>query len=803
MKDKTRIHIVPQSHIDVVWLWRYDPETIHRCCKPTFTQAIENLDRFPEYTFAQSQVPLYEPMERVYPGVFDKIKKYIHEGRWEIVGGMYVEPEGGEPCGESLVRQCVMGKRYFQQTFGVDVRTGWQPDAWSHPWQLPQIFKKSGIDSFLFRRGDMGEKLFWWESPDGSRVLTFRFDDPEDPPFPGWQETARTFKDRYGVNDTMIVIGWGDHGGGPKADDIQATLKFAKETASEASVEFSTFDRYSKAVLDREPDLPVIDRELGFQLQGDLTNVQEIKKSNRECENILLSSEKWASIASQFLNADYPSGEFEEAWKKLLFNQFHDILGGSLIPPAIEDAMGFYRSVRESCTSIMDMALTTIAKNIDTQGEGLPIVVFNPLSWTRTDFVEVELRYEKDPEHLRLRDSDGHDIPIQLLATHKEKKTTRLRFLFVASQVPSLGYKTYYAVPTSTAHESNTSLTVKDNSLENEFFRVEIDPQTGCVSRLFDKRNMREALNSSQRGNLPIAIEDEGDSEGRFMVGSDSYGKPPGPESQIVSDPSISIIETGPVRVAIRIEKQYQQSRFIQDIRLYTGIPRVDFQLTVDWHDIHRMIKLAFPMALETPEVTYDAPYATAVRPADGLEYPAQMWVDLFANGYGVSLLNNGRYGHDVQDNVVRMSILRSPTEPAYNTDEGIHILDYSLYPHQGAWQNAEVKRRGYELNIPLMAVAEAVHEGRLERDHSFFEVQPDNVTLEVIKQAYDTNEVVFRFYEMHGESCTARLTCPVPFRAAKETDLLEKELQSLQISGNTLEFPITAHEIKTIKAKI
>ncbi len=812
MGDPLRIHIVPQSHIDVVWLWRYDPETIHRCCAPTFTRALDNMDRFPEYTFVQSQVPLFEPMETVYPAVFQRIKDRVAEGRWEIVGGMYVEPEGSEPCGESWVRQCVMGKRYFQQTFGLDVRTGWQSDAWGHPSQLPQIMSKSGIDAYLWRRGDAGgsrtdvqESMFWWQAPDGSRVLACRFIDPEAPPFPGWERTALRGRERYGVHDTLVVIGGGDHGGGPDPDEIEATLQWAEEVAPDVSVEFSTFARFAETVLAQEPRLPTVETELGFELHADMTNCGEIKKNNRFCENLLIASEKWACVAALVSQNSYPQEELEQAWRKLLFNQFHDILGGSLIPEAYDDAMILYRSVRESGSHVLKTSLAAISERIDTAGESLSVIVFNALSWARTDVVELDLPAAILAERPLLRDESGRTIPVQKLERLEGGDEQRIRCVCVARDIPSMGYSTYRLAEEGGGAGTAETVTGTDRSLENEFFRVELDPVSGYVSRIVDKREGIDILEDSQWGNTLVAIEDEGDSEGRFVIGDDTVGKPPGRETEIGGEPLMHPVEKGPVRAALRIERPYRNSRFIQEIRLYAEIERIDFRLTVDWHDVHTMIKVAFPLALDTPEVTYDAPYATVVRPADGIEYPAQKWVDLFdaergAEGYGVSLLNDARYGHDVQGNVVRMSVLRSPTEPAELTEAGTHILAYSLFPHRGSWRAAGVKRTGYAFNQPLTAVAETAHDGPLTRERSFFTVEPGNVLLEVVKRAYDSDEIVLRLVETDGTDCRVRVVSPARILRAYETDLLERDCDELRASGTALDFDIQGHEIKTIR---
>lgn len=789
------IYVVPQSHIDVAWLWRYDPETIHRCCKPTFSMALQNMDRYPDYTFSQSQVPLYQAVEEVYPELFERIKGYVEEGRWEIVGGMYVEFEGGEPCGESIVRQCVMGKRYFLERFGVEVKTGWQEDAWSHPWQLPQILKRCGMNSYMFKRGMKGERLFWWRSPDGSTVLAYN-SRVHGEPSQSWIDLLGELRERYGVDRAMIRIGRGDHGGGPTPKEIEAIKRFAERVSPEVEVKFGRFVDFVEDLLAQNPELPVLNDELGFELVGDLTNCGEIKRNNRLCENLLLTTEKFCSIASILFGEPYPSEELYESWKKLLFNQFHDIIGGSGIPPVCRDAHRFYEIIRESGERLLGDSLALILKRADTTGEGSALIVVNPLPWERTDIAEAEFHLPEGEEILLL-DEEGNAVPIQLVERRKERGEQLVRFIFIAERVPSLGYKTYRIVRGARA-EHPTPFSIDGLRVQNEFFSLELDPETGCLKSLLDRRNGREIL--SGMGNLLVAIEDEGDSEGRFVKGSDTIAAPPGKARDIVSDPSIEICEEGPVRAKMRIRRRFRSSSFIQEITLYSGIDRVDFNLTIEWHDIHWMIKVAFPLNLDGPEVTYNTAYGSIVRPADGLEYPAQRWIDLSGREYGVALLNNGRYGHDVEGCRVRMSLLRSPTEPAYNTDEGVHQIGYSLYPHPGGWREAGVMRRGYEFNCPLITLVEDGHPGELPPSFSFLDVKPDNVIVEVLKRAYDSDDFVLRLYEIHGEGCQASIRLPCEINSAFEADLMEREIGEIEFEGKLLKVQMSPYEIKTIK---
>jgi alpha-mannosidase len=786
------IHVIAQSHIDVAWLWRYDPETIYRCCKPTFTLATDNMDKYPDYTFSQSQVPLYEATADTFPKLFEKIRKYIKEGRWEIVGGMYIEFEGGEPCGESIVRQCVVGKRYFMEELGIDVKTGWQEDAWSHPWQMPQIFKKCGISSYMFKRGAKGERLFWWQSPDGSKVLACKphHGNPSD----SWKEFFSNMKEHYGVKDVMVRIGRGDHGGGPTPTEIEAVKKFAQEVSPEIEVKFDTFNNFMETLVAQDLDVPVINDELGFELTGDLTNCGEIKKSNRECEILLLNAEKFCSIASTLFGDPYPSEELYESWKKVLFNQFHDIIGGSGIPPVCRDAARFYEIVRESGERLLKDSIDTILENVNTEGEGVPVFIVNPLPWERTELAEVTVQLSEASEAVRLLDEKGSQVPIQIV----EEQEKYVKFIFIAEGVPSLGYKIYRVIKGRVSYANPFS--IDGSKVESELFSIEIDPDTGCLKSILDKRNGKEILHGSDRGNMLVAIEDNGDSEGRFVRGSDTIAKPPGKAWELLSEPSIEICESGPVRTKVRIKRSFHNSSFTQDIVLYSSIARVDFNLTVDWHDVHWMIKLAFPINVENAQVTYDSAYGSVVRPADGLECSAQKWVDLSSPDYGIALLNDSRYGYDVEGNTIRMSILRSPTSPAYNTDEGVHLIGYSIYPHSGDWRDGDVMRRGYEFNYPLTAVVANSHPGELPSSHSFMKVEPENVIVEVLKKAYDTDELVVRLYETRGESCSASITMPCEISSACETDLLESKIGNVEFEENVLKTRVGANEIKTLK---
>lgn len=825
------LHIIAQSHIDLAWLWQFDPETIHGCCQPTFSLATENLDKYPEYRFSQSQVPLYTATAKAFPDLFAKMTTAITRGAWEIVGGMFVEFDGGEPGGEALVRQCVAGKRYFQATFGVDVTTGWQEDAWTHPWQLPQILRKCGMDSYMFKRGAKGDNLCWWQSPDGSRVLAYKpYHKGHKGPSKEWLRFFEEMQEKYHIDDVMIRIGKGDHGGGPFAKDIEAIKRFAQQVAPNLDVKFNTFAGYVKVLMDKtqasdrkhanpqkSPTIPVLNSELGHELAGDLTNCCGIKQSNRFCEVLLLRAEFLATLANLVLQRQYPYAELEQAWEMVLFNQFHDIIGGSGIPPVCKDAQRDYTQVMATGGQVLSGAANALAGAIITQhgniGEkslpGKPIIVFfNSLSWDRTYPARIFL------DQVQLRDATGfglyddQDNPVPIQITSSRKQDSQAGEIIATIRCPSMGYASYYLGPRVEC-KVPIPTRAEGTRMENAFFRIDLDPLTGEIAKLFDKRTGKEILSKSLHGNRLVALRDKGDSEGRFKKHKDADNRPPTKEHKISTDPQIRVTESGPLRAKIEVIRKFQHSLFIQEIILHAEIPRIDFYLEIHWFDVHYMIKIAFPFVLQDGmgdiEVTSDSAYGAIRRPADGTEYPCQKWVDLYSPkaNYGVAVLNDARYGYDVLGSSFRLSILRSPTTPALNTDNGIHAMRYSLYPHVGTWQAAKVMQQGYELNYDISSHDETIHGGSLSQSLSFLRVKPANVIVEVVKLAYDSKCLIIRAWETEGTACDAELTLSWPLAAAEETDLLERSTKPqkvFDIHVNQIYAHFGACEIKTLK---
>jgi alpha-mannosidase len=832
------------SHIDAARLWPWT-ETVD-VVKRTFSTALQLMNEYLTYTFTQSAAQYNAWLADKYPEINEEIKKRIKEGRWEVVGGMWVEPDLNMPDGESIARSILIGKRWYRQNYGVDVRIGWNPDSFGYNWQLPQIYRLSGIDYFVTQKMAWNEtnplplKLFWWESPDGSKVLTY---------FPhGYANTsldpvrlAADFKEAReyapGLNEMMDLYGVSDHGGGPtramldeasawmKPDAVSPTMRFATASTFFSDVEkkiapqSETWDYQRIAGGYHDPadppagqiSIPTWKDELYLEFhRGVFTTQAVFKREMRESSEEALNAEKLAALA--WLEGDpYPGDELTEAWKKVTFNQFHDTAAGSAIGIVYQDAKQDYDQVRWMTGEIWQKALATIASKIDTgidtgidtsMGAGVPVLVFNPLGWERSGIATVSVQMPEPATAVSVLDSSGRVLPSQILA--KDEQTHTFQLLVDTARVPSVGYEVLHVTPGGRPFASD--LRVEGTTLENDVLRVIIDPKSGCIKSLYDRKANFETLAVGACGNELEAFPDLPKKYDAWNIDPGTLDEPP---VRLTKADSVQVVEKGPVRAVVRVTRTWQSSKFVQDIELYTGSDQVVVANDVNWHERHVLLKAAFPLAASGPFATYEIPYGSIQRPTTRnnswekarFEVPALRWADLGDDRQGMSLINDSKYGYDAVGNLLRLSLLRAPTYPDPNADQGRQQFSYALYPHAGRWQQAFTIRRGYEFNCPLPATQVEAHGGLMPPRQSFIAIEPNHVTLTAVKKAEDSHALVLHIYEWGGQTGEVSIAVPPGFTNALQTNLMEdSDGPALPIENGKISFTIRPYQIVAIK---
>lgn len=814
---KYSIFIAGNSHIDLAWLWRWR-ETVE-VAKETFSTIMDNMEEYPDIIYIQSQAQAYKWMEEYYPEVFERIKEKVEEGRWEVIGGMWAEPDCNLIDGESFIRQILYGKRYFKEKFGVDVKIGWNPDSFGYNWNMPQFFKKSGIDSFVTQKISWNDTnifpyfLFWWEAPDGSKILSY---------FPPTGYVGRLYAERManglkqfekntGKKDVFILYGLGNHGGGPNREMLNRARGYEKQSIF-PKIKHSHFSQYLKKIKKTDLEsLPVWKDELYLEYhRGTYTTQAETKKFNRKSEVLLSNAEKISSFAF-LLGKDYGHKNLKNAWEKVLMNQFHDILPGSSINPVYEDARESYLEAQNLAKKELFESLKHIAGKIDTsQGEkGIPLIVLNSLSWDRDGVIKVKLPAEFQGEAKVLSDS-GEEIPSQVITS---PEGTIL--CFIAKGVPALGCKTY-KMQKGKGETYASSLKAGETTLENRFFRVTLHPQTGNIISIFDKLEKGEVLAPLGQGNQLQLMEDIPDQWDAWNIGCT------GRHWNLDKAESIKLAKKGPVMASFKVKRSYlgfskakrqptpyfPSSFFTQEIILYEDIPRLDIEMKADWWEDHVLLKVAFPVDVESDKAIYEIPFAHVARPTARntdwekarFEVPAIRWADLSDREYGVSLLNDSKYGYDIKDNVMRLTLLRSPLWPDPMADRGKHKFSYALYPHKGDWKEADTVLRGYEFNYPLQAFITDSHPGEFPSSFSFFKASPTNIILVTIKKAEDRESLILRLYESEGKETEALVEFLHRPNKIYELDLMENRLHSVPAKENSLSLKFGKSEIKTLE---
>ena len=817
-KDYTA-HVVGYAHMDMAWLWRWE-ESIHDIMYNTFSNQLKLMDQFPDYTFSQDQAVVLDAMEHYYPDIFKGLQEKARTGNFVPATSGWVQMDENVSDGESLVRQFLYGQKYSKEKFGHYIRMAWQPDVFGHPITMPQIAHKAGIELYLFNRPHDPTRppIIWWQGLDGSRVLGYTSPGEYTQTMDHWHTTVLGMKnaDRAGVKNIMVLYGMGDHGGGPNPEDIAGIAKL-NASPNEIRVKPTNVAEYIDILLTEKKDFPVYEKELNPVFPGCYTTQVEMKRHNRQTEQLLLNAEKMSELAVFFDYRDYyPVRDISEAWKLALLNQAHDLAAGSGIGPIYADAARQYQEIFERGGRALTFSLENLGLQLDTRGEGVPLVVYNPQSWDRTGLVTAEV--------------SAFSLPARLVAVHGEEKTPvqilkapakagareTATVAFVAQKVPQMGLKLYHLVAdTGNPPAAASSLQVGSEPrpyLENEFLRVEINPETGNIARLYDKANKREAFHGE--GNSLTAWEDTAE---QALKTSKEYAGPAwdigltGKKWDIDKAARVEITEQGPVRATIRVVHRFRDSEFTQDISLIAGAPRVDVAMTMDWYERATFLKAGFPIGAASSKVSAEIPYGVIERDQTGEEAVMGKWVDISSSDYGVAIINNGRNGYDAKDNAIHLSVVRGPWGPDPRADEGEHTFGYSIYPHKGGWREGQVQFQALAFNSPLLALQEPQHaspqeqwagkKGGLPEAYSFIKTNSDHVVLYALKQMegfYDTDAIA-RFVECEGREGDVTLEFPRRLRVT-ETTLLEDVSVGPVGEGTTIRFNMKPWEIKTLR---
>lgn len=812
------IRLTGNAHIDLAYRWRWN-ETVDRVTPDTFEGVLRMMDQDPKLTYAQSQLSLYEEIQRNRPDLFQRIRQRIAEGRWSVVGGQWAEPDAILPGGESLIRQFLIGMEYARKELGVGkVEIAWVPDSFcGQALTLPQIYAGCGIKYYLFGRGAPSERrIFHWQAPDGSRVLAYSLPVPYNSLLQeGILEKLRDWWRITGYADALILYGEGDHGGGPRETDAKRLLEWQKR-ADLPPVSHQTPESYFARLTAQKREWPIYQGEMGLgegevgtaegSWRGSYTSQTRTKWANRQMENLYLTAEKFAALGSLLQRKPlFPRVDFRQAWKLLLRLQFHDILPGTSIGDVFDDARQEYDWLRQEGERLLRFGLEVIGSRIDTRGEGIPLVIYNPTSWARSEVVEAALSFPIQPRDITVEDSSGRTVPSEVISAATDGNPVRLR-LWV-KDVPSIGYR-LLRVKERKQPEFAATLSYGINSAANEYLEVKWDAE-GLVS-LFDRRLKKECL--AGKGNRLLLIGEKSSSSWDYFPSGEVFSLQPVKTAEVV--------EKGRLQTVVRWIDRSETSLFTREMILKAGVPRLEFRLIVDWHDHDKMLKIAFPATVAEGHAFYEQPFGVIERPTTGSEWPAQNWVDLSNNELGLSLLNDGKYGHDVQGTVIRLSVVRGARDMDPRMDEGMHSFRYALYPHTGDWRQGHTTRQAQEINQPLRPMQENHHIGTLPPwgaralvreslppEYSFFSIEGgENVILSALKVQqgdWSPANLILRLYECEGRDTEVKIRLPATAREIIETNHLEDPLPDqpeLQKEGNGFRLKIGRHQIRTFR---
>ena len=772
-----RTHLaVGNSHLDTAWLWPLR-ETRRKAAR-TFSTACTFLDREPDYRFVASQAQQFAWIRDDHPGLWDRIRAHVDAGRFGLVGSTWVEPDCNVPSGESLVRQIVHGKRFFREAFGVDSPGLWLPDTFGYSAAMPQILAQAGIGWFMTQKISWNEvnrfphHTFWWEGIDGTRVFTHL--PPADTytgdfSVPNLLHGERNFEQRDTLDLSLYLYGHGDGGGGPDVDMLERARRLA-DLEGFGRVELTTAaDAMDRIRAEGEAaGLPVWSGELYLEKhRGTYTTHGEVKRANRELEGALRDAELWSSAAARLTDATVPVEELDQAWKTLLLHQFHDIIPGSSIHWVYDDTAADHASVRAITDRIRGEALAALASGVDVGAADRPVLVANSLAWPRDEVVEI----------------DG-----------SLRRVT----------VPACGWSVVDLAESPA--DDHPPLTFGAGWADNGILRVEWDGD-GLLRSVHHHPTGREAVAPGAAANLLQLMEDRPAEWDAWDIDRTAFDT----AVDLTEADSVELIESTASRVGLRVVRSFGASRIEQLVRLTRGSGRLEIRCQVDWHEDHKLLKVAFPLDVRSSVARHEIQFGHVERPTHAntswdearFETCAHTWVDLSDGEFGVALLNDSKYGHDVSGNVLRLSLLRAPTWPDPVADRGHHRFAYALYPHAGLPTTGGVIAEAHAFNTPLQVVAVEGSGGVLPAEHSVVAPDDPGVVVTAVKQADDGDGTIVRLHEAFGSP--RRLGLRIPGAStAERVDLLEQPTDGgpVTVREGVLDLALRPFELCTLRVR-
>ena len=765
-----RIVAEAHAHIDTAWLWPV--REARRKCARSFSTVLALMDEHPELRFACSQVQHYAWMREHYPTLYARLRQRVAEGRWEPVGGMWVESDCVIASAESLVRQVVHGKLFLIEELGCDPQVGWLPDSFGFPGTLPQILLDAGMPYFVTQKISWNQSdafphsSFWWEGIDGSRVLTHF---PPAATYNGEVSVAevrrseRDFREHGVASSSLHLFGHGDGGGGPTRAMLQRAARLA-DVDGMPRVELGTArDFFERTAAEDGGELPTWRGELYLERhRGVLTTHGDIKRDNRTAERLLREAEMWSCLHPDGLDR-YPAAALDQAWKLTLLHQFHDILPGSSIHPVYDEAARDHQVVQRLCTGAIDAAVQAIAAAVDTTGMVAPALVFNATSSARHEVVDV----------------GGH---------------------LALVEAPACGYAVVDA-----AHVVDPAHHVRSGEgvMANGVLRIAWDAD-GLLTSILDLEAEREVLAPGARGNLLQLFRDHPTDYDAWEIDADDLADP----MPLTRCESIEVVQSDPLCGTVRMVRRVGASTITQHLRLHHSSRRIEFETEVDWREKHRLLKVAFPVGVRAPRASFDAGFGHVERAthentswdAAQFEVPAHRFADLSESGYGVALLNDGKHGYDVRGSTLRLTLLRAPTAPDPVADRGVHRFTYALLPHRGDLVEGRVVAEAEALDLPLRVVPTTVHGGALHRHAQVVSLDGAGVAVTAVKKAERGEALVVRVCEVAGGRRRVRITPRLPVASASRCDLLERPRQPLTLHDGGVQVELGPFQLATLR---